>query len=474
MKRVDVGTDWSWARPLRIAFVASSLVACVSEDAGYRDVRKVVASRTGHDVRWNHLEGDSAAAKRTREILSRPLTAEAAVKLALLNNAHLQAAFENIGVARGDLMRAWHLPNPVAEGSVRFRKEQTATIDLSLTEDITELVFLPLRKGAAHADLDAAALEVAGRAMDLVLEVRSAFYGYLADQQILELRGTVLKALEASATVATSLHEAGNITDLDLANEQVLYDEARVNLANAETALATSRQRLTSLLGLWGNNVNWKAETRLADPPELALGDIEAKAIQHSVDLAIIRHRFIAAAKRTNLARAEGWIPELKVGATLEREDDDWSYGPLAEVEVPLFYQGQGQVARAEAEMRRQRQLLGAQAVQIRAAARAAAIRVAAARDRATYAKQVLLPARERILNQTQLQFNAMNISVFQLLMAKRDQVETARIYVEALRDYWTTRAELEQLRSGRLPQSSPFIATPVETLSGGRASGQH
>jgi outer membrane protein TolC len=227
-------------------------------------------------------------------------------------------------------------------------------------------------------------------------------------------------------------------------------------------------------LGLWGHNVNWKAETRLADPPELALGDIEAKAIQHSVDLAIIRHRFAAAAKRTNLARAEGWLPELKVGAALEREEDEWSYGPLAEVEVPLFYQGQGQVAGAEAEMRRQRQLLRAQAVQIRAAARAAATRVAAARDRATYAKQVLLPARERILDQTQLQFNAMNISVFQLLMAKRDQVEAARIYVEALRDYWTTRAELEQLRSGRLPQSSPFIATPVETLSGGRASGEH
>jgi cobalt-zinc-cadmium efflux system outer membrane protein len=457
-----------------IVLVTSSLAACVSEDAGYRDVRKVVASHTGHDVRWSHLEGNAAAAKSIREILARPLTAESAVKLALLNNAHLQAAFEDIGVARGDLMRAWHVPNPVAEGSVRFRKEESATIDLSLTEDITELIFLPLRSGVAQAELDAAKLEVAGRAMDLVLEVRSAFYGYLAEQQILELRGTVLKALEASATVAKSLHEAGNITDLDLANEQVLYDEARVNLANAQTALAASKERLTSLLGLWGNNANWRAETRLADPPELALGEVEAKAIQHSVDLAIIRHRFVAAAKRANLARAEGWLPELKVGAALEREEDEWSYGPLAEVEVPLFYQGQGEVARARAEMRRQRQLLGAQAVQIRAAARATVIRAAATRDRATYAKQVLLPARERILNQTQLQFNAMNASVFQLLMAKRDQVETARIYIEALRDYWTTRAELEQLRSGRLPRSSPFLATPVETAPGARASGEH
>ncbi|MES1186917.1 MAG: TolC family protein, partial [Myxococcales bacterium] len=68
----------------------------------------------------------------------------------------------------------------------------------------------------------------------------------------------------------------------------------------------------------------------------------------------------------------------------------------------------------------------------------------------------VLLPSRERILNATQLQFNAMSASVFQLLLAKREQIETARSYVEALRDYWTAYAEAEQLRSGRLPGAAP------------------
>ncbi len=461
-------------RLLLVALGASTLVACISEDAGYSDVRKVVASRTGHEVRWHHLEGEADARKSTREILSRPLTAETAVRLALLNSADLQASFEQLGVARGELMTAWRLPNPVAEGSVRFRKEKSATIDLSLTEDLSDLIFLPLRGAAARAELDAAKLEVAGRAMDLVLEVRTAFYAYLADQQILEFRSTVLKALRASATVAEGLHDAGNITELDLANEQVLYDEARVNLAGAQTMLASTRQRLSSLLGLWGEGAAWRTETRLADPPELALGNVESKAIQNSVDLAIIRHRFTAAARSANLAQAEGLLPELKVGAVLEREEGDWSYGPLAEVEVPLFYQGQGEVARAKAEMRRQRQLLGSRAVRIRAAVRATVIRVTAARERATFAKNVLLPARERILNQTQLQFNAMNISVFQLLLAKRDQVETARIYVEALREFWTAQAELEQLRSGRLSSSAAFSASSTEPLAGDGPVGGH
>jgi cobalt-zinc-cadmium efflux system outer membrane protein len=303
-----------------------------------------------------------------------------------------------------------------------------------------------------------------------VFQVRTAFYRYLADLQIVELRGTVLKALEASATTAKALHDAGNITDLDLANEQVLYDEARVNLASAQTNIAASRQQLSSLLGLWGRSDAWKVESRLAEPGDVPLNDLEAKAVRSSIDLQVIRHRYTAAAKRANLERASGLLPELKAGIGVEREDDEWSYGPLAEVEVPLFYQGQGEVARARAQMRRQGQLLRARGVQVRAAARTVAMRVAATRDRANYFKTVLLPARQRILNQTQLQFNAMNLSVFQLLLAKRDQVETARLYVEALRDYWLARAEAEQLRSGRLTPGAAALATDVAASTSGPA----
>ena len=436
------------------AFVALlTLSGCVSNDAGYQDVRKVVAGRTGHDVRWSHLEADGAAERAVRQVLSKPLDAESAVQLALLNNAELQADFEELGVARAELVSALGLPNPSAEGSVRFRKQRSATIDVSVTEDLSQLILLPLRNGAAQAELDAAKLDVAGRALDLVLIVRSAYYAYLAARQVLELRETVLKAAEASAAVAQSLHEAGNLTDLDLDSERVLAQEARVSLASAQTALTASQEHLGALLGLSGQTSAWQAPGRLAEPSaEMPVADLEAKAIERSLDLLAIKHRLRAADKRADLATARGWLPGLKGGVTAEREEREWSYGPIAEVEVPLFYQGQGEAARAEADMRRQQQLLKARATQIRAAARTVASRLTAARERAVFIKDVLLPSRARILQQTQLHYNAMSVSVFQLLMARRDEIETAQSYVEALRDYWTARAEAEQLKSGRMP----------------------
>lgn len=58
-----------------------------------------------------------------------------------------------------------------------------------------------------------------------------------------------------------------------------------------------------------------------------------------------------------------------------------------------------------------------------------------------------------------------MNTSVFQLLIARRDQIEAGRAYVEALREYWLAAADLEQLLAGRLPEGAMVgTTTPIAT----------
>jgi cobalt-zinc-cadmium efflux system outer membrane protein len=265
------------------------------------------------------------------------------------------------------------------------------------------------------------------------------------------------------------------MTDLDLANQQVLYEEARVSFSSAVTALATSRERMNALLGVWGENAKWQATERLGDPDQVPAQNLEGRAVERSIELATIRQRFTAAAKRANLARAQGLLPELKAGVAFEREAGEWSYGPIAEIEIPIFYQGQGEVARAEAQMRREQELLAAMGVRVRAALRAVQARASTARERALYLKNVLLPMRQRILEDTQLQFNAMNMSVFQLLLARRDQIEAGRAYVEAQREYWIAAADLEQLLAGRIPDGATAGPTAtIATGSGGPDTGGH
>lgn len=450
----------SWTALTALALAS----ACVPQAAGYEDVRNVV-SRTGHDVRWRAVDAGGRTPEAVEALLSAPLTADSAVKIALLENRELQAAFEALGVARGELQRALRLPNPTLEGGLSFEGGAT-DIELSLSQDLSELIFLPARGAAQREELAATRLDVAGRALDLIFAVRKAYYDVVADQQILELRGTVLEALKAAAATAAELHAAGNISDLDRANHEVLYEEARVSQSTAETALATSRERLNALLGVWGGATRWSITARLEAPPEVTLESLEGRAIERSVELTALRHRYGAAARRANLARARGLLPELRAGVALEREGGEWSVGPMAELELPLFYQGQGEVTRAEAELRREKELIAATAVRVRAAIRAVQVRARTARERVSYFEDVLLPMRERILSETQLQYNAMNASVFQLLIARRDQIEAGRAYVDAQREYWLAAADLEQLLAGRLPEGA--LATPASGGGGG------
>ncbi len=61
------------------------------------------------------------------------------------------------------------------------------------------------------------------------------------------------------------------------------------------------------------------------------------------------------------------------------------------------------------------------------------------------------MPLRHRVVEESQLQYNAMQISLFDLLRAKQEEVNAARQAVEAQRDYWVARANLEKAVGGSL-----------------------
>ena len=329
-----------------------------------------------------------------------------------------------------------------------------------------------MRRGAARAELEATRLRAASAALDLAHDTRVAFYDYQAAEQILGLARTGLEAVAASHDIAQRLHEAGNITDLALASERALYEEARLAVADAELAALEQRERLAVLMGLADARTDWRLAGRLPEPPapaehrdhgEAARATLAQRALARDLALRALEQRRIAASRRANLARTEGLVPELRAGVMVEREDEPWDVGPVVGLALPLFDHGQGRVAAARAELRQIDRAHAAQALRVRAAVRVAQSRLLAAERRVGHYREVLLPLAEQVVDETQRQYNAMQVGVFQLIDARRRQIETGRAYVLALRDYWQARAALDQLLAGGLAQAQadrPAIST--------------
>jgi len=165
--------------------------------------------------------------------------------------------------------------------------------------------------------------------------------------------------------------------------------------------------------------------------------------------LGAVRRQVEAAAAQLGFTNATALIPTLQAGAQSEREEGEWEVGPAFRLSIPLFDQGQARLTADQSELRRAQHVYWAQAVEIRAAARAAYQRMQSARRRALYVRRVLLPLYTRIVNHTQLQYNAMQIGIFQLLVAKQQQIEAGLQYIEMLREYWFAHTALDQILSG-------------------------
>ena len=82
-------------KPLMAALALLGLAGCASTgpDGGFAEVGQAVTSRTGAETRWVRSQHDANAVRdRVKALLGKPLTADDAVQVALVNNPGLQAS----------------------------------------------------------------------------------------------------------------------------------------------------------------------------------------------------------------------------------------------------------------------------------------------------------------------------------------------------------------------------------------------
>jgi cobalt-zinc-cadmium efflux system outer membrane protein len=433
------------------------LAACatVSTRESEDDVSRLVEERTGNRIsRWASGKPDADLDAGVERLLhGHTMTVDEAVQVALLRNPRLQGLYEEIGVSQSDFVQAGLLRNPVFDGAVRWGAG-SPVVDLSVTQEFLSVLFRPFRTAVAQSQLEAVKARVAEGVLAMDGSTREAFFRLQAEMQLLEMREQVRTATSAAYDAAKALHDAGNVPDVDVNAQLALFSRAQLDVAASGAAVAAAREQLNVQLGVWGDDTGWQIERRLPPVPEgdPNLADVEGRAISASLLLTQLRNEVLAAAQEAELAGVSRGIDDIEVGATAEREESDWSAGPSISLPIPLFDQGHAAAARALARLRQREMEMRAAAITVRAAARAAAQRFVTARESARFHELQVLPTQARIVDAMLLRYNAMQVGVFQLLAAKREQIEAGQGYVAALREYWLARTALEQIVRGRVP----------------------
>jgi outer membrane protein TolC len=434
--------------------LAVALVGCAASPREVRaPVDRLVAERMAAPV----AALDDA---QLDALLARPVDQAAAVRIALARSARLRAAYDELDVAAGDVAAALGLGPLAIDAQLRFASGHDE-LELDAVQSLIGLLEAPSRRAGANAELTAARAAAAAAALRLAARVEVAFHDLLAAQQDLALRRTAFDAADAAATLRERMRAAGNTTELAQARDRDAREQARIDLDRAAAAVTVRREAVNGLLGLSGGRTTWTAAGELAalpaEPP--ALDALEASAVAASLELDAGRARIDAAEHRVATERLRTVLPELGAGVSITDDGDRTAIGPAVRIGLPLFDFRSGPRARAHAEVRRAEHALAADTSELAAAARAARVTARASYDEARRLHDVVLPLRQQIVDETLKHYNAMDADPFALIVARRELVDGAHQYVDALRRYWNAMSEVTAL--GRGVRAAPSAEEP-------------
>ncbi|TAJ20427.1 MAG: TolC family protein [Rugosibacter sp.] len=445
-----------------ITFALSAVLlggcATFSNDGGFETVTQVTQDRTGKAVKTIRSDDDAASVQSSiKTLLARPLDAGDAVQIALLNNRGLQATYAELGIAEADLVQAGRLHNPGFTFG-RTRQGDDVLIARTFTLNLINLITAPLAQRIEGRRFEQVQLLVANEALRVATETRRAYFEAIAAKQGIVYAKQVSLAAESGADLAHQMGRTGNWSALEQAREQAFYAEATASVARATKASVMAREKLTRLMGLWGDDIKFQLPDRLPALPvqPLELDNAESFALQNRLDVQAGKLETDGLAASLGLTKATRFVNVLDLGYIRNNQTGlPQERGYELSIEIPLFDWGGARVTKAEAIYMQSVNRLAEAAVNARSEVRESYLGYRTSYDLARHYRDNIVPLRKKISDENLLRYNGMLIGVFELLADAREQVASVNGYIDALKDYWIAETDLQAALGGKLPNNN-------------------
>lgn len=471
------------------AALAALLAGCasVSPDAGMNHVAALTQERIGiTPLKQNSAEMEALAAEHVAKLLRQPLTAARAVQIALLNNRHLQAAYNDLGISEAQFVQAALPPSPTISVA-RLAASLEREIERQILVNLFGLITQPSRQKISEAKIRQAQLRAAQETLKIAAQARSAYYRAVASRQ---MTGFLQQANVNARTVSQlfkKLGETGAVNKLDQAREHVFYAELAAQLGAARMEQSAAQERLIRALGLWGKQTGLRLPAALPPLPKAARNrpDAEREAVLRNIAIHMAKAELDATILSLGLTNATRFISvlELKgvsayesarhrdpVSGAVGKEKASWR-GVELELQIPLFDFGETRKREAEETYARAFNQLAAQAVDVRSYAREYYARYRGAYDLARHYQRHILPLRKIISDESLLRYNAMIVDILPVLAEARQRVASNMQAINAQRDFWLAEADLQAaIVGGGAGGAGEAAGGPVMVSSGAAA----
>lgn len=390
------------------------------------------------------------------------LSEDAAVALALWNNAAFQDLLIDLDVARADIIAAGQLTNPELWTVFPIGPKQW---EFALNVPLEALWLRPRRLAAAELQSRQVGERLVQDGLNVVRDVRVACADLrLAEDRLrLSEEGAALRG--RIAQLAEARLRAGDASELEVLAARVDSLLAGEEGRRAADDVELARQRVGYLIGLPAANVTVEPpEARELEEPLDARVLVE-EAVQTRPDLWARGLAVDAATERIRLARHDylrfvGILPDANAEG-----DQGFEAGPGMLVAVPIFHQNQGPIARSQAELGRARRQYDALRDSIVLEVRQAHTRHQQAEaDRRAWESEVV-PVTAEAVEQAERAYQGGGVPLLLVIETSRQALAARLRHAEAVAALERAAAELERAVGRQLFARPTIEELEMETL---------
>jgi outer membrane protein TolC len=453
-------------------FAAGCVTSEYSEkDAGFGAVALKVDEGAGKTSVWIQSQKQAMEIKeRVKRLMAKKyIDAETAVQVAILNNKELQAAYADLGDSAADVWQTQLAVLPSA--SIKLTGIGTPGLDAyrilegAIVSNLLALASYDQNKKLAEMRFHQAQLNAAIKTISLAADTRRQWLKAVAAWEIVTNLDEAKAAADAASELALKIGEAGSMTKANQAREHVFYADLAGETAKARLEARLAKEELVRLMGLAGTDSEFQIPNRLPTLPKSLIqrNEIEAEAIQKRMDLQVARLELQATAKAYGLENATRFISDIGLQGVYE-VDRSAANGEISsqvsktaslEIKIPIFDSGQARLRKGELAYMRAANELAALAANVRSEAKSSYLAYRANYAIARHYRNNVLPLRSIIQEQSQLSYNGMITSTFELIADAREKINSTILAVNANRDFWVAEADLAPVVYGGKSTSS-------------------
>lgn len=389
------------------------------------------------------------------------LSLKQAIQKAISNSPRLKSSEASFLASKGERRQAGALPNPEIGLEMENFGGKNDLRGFNSTEStlgVSQLIEIggkrSARVGIAKQGVTLAQFDQEAARLDLIRDVELAYTEAVAAQEQVKIAEDEKE--RGTAMLKTVKQRVGAAREplIQQSKAEVTFASSEIGVEQAKRSLTVAKKTLTAL---WGGTEDFVLDSsHFFDIPQPEMLIASSDSLKKNPDLARFDNELLKSKAALELEKANE-IPDPTISAGIRdfRDTGDKAFVMGVSFPIPVFNANRGNIEKAQQQLSKTQYEKGVSTLSLNANLVKEQAELETSYQQAIALKKKILPAAEKAFRQSRDGYGVGKLPYLEVLDAQRTLFDTREQYLNALKNYHRSHAEVERLTATHTAQEN-------------------